>query len=353
MSALTGRSAAPGRRAGPDLVGVLVLGACAGWSLVTAAGREARPEGILLAVLAVAAGYALGRISGSLVPVAAAACAASAGLLLAYASRDGVPGATVDPLPGHIGVSAALPALAAGAACCGAWAARTTAVRLALRLLAAGCAGTALALGSAAGCAAALGVLLCSLAAARMRHRTVGLAGLAAVAALVAVGSVAVAEDVLPDGLTVSLEGQLTPERVLLWRDAVDLAEDHPVRGTGPDRFGSLSPVARQSPVAAGKPHSALLQQASEQGAVGATLLGAAYGWMLYALWRSPRPTSVVLTAGAGLTALAAFACVGNALSFTPVTMGAGLLAGLATARPHGDGRREAEQEVQAVRARG
>ncbi|MEU1071419.1 O-antigen ligase family protein [Streptomyces sp. NPDC005878] len=353
MSARTGGSAAPGRRAAPDLVGVLVLGACAGWSLVTAAGREARPEGVLLAVLAVAAGYALGRISGSLVPVATAACAATAGLLLAYASRDGVPGATVDPLPGHIGVSAALPALAAGAACCGAWAARTAAARLVLRLLAAGCAGTALALGSAAGCVAALGILLCSLAAARMRHRTVGLAGLAAVAALVAGGSVAVAEDVLPAGLTVSLEGQLTPERVLLWRDAMDLAEEHPLRGTGPDRFGGLSPVALQSPVAAGKPHSALLQQTSEQGVLGTGLLAATYGWLLYALWRSPRTTPVVLTAGAALTALAAFACVGNALSFSPVTMGAGLLAGLATARPHGDGQPEAERDAEVVHAGG
>lgn len=353
MSAREGRSGAPERAGGADLVGVLVLGACAGWSLVSAVGREARPEGVLLAVLAVAAGYALGRISGGLVPVAAATAAALAGLVVALASRDGVPGATVDPLPGHIGVSAALPVLAAGGACCAAWAARTAALRLALRLLAVGCAGVALALGSVAGCAAALGVLLCSLAAARMRRRAVGLAGLAAVTALVAVGSVAVAEDALPSGLTVSLQGQLTPERVLLWRDAVDLAEKHPVRGTGPDRFGGLSPAAQRSALTTGKPHSALLQQASEQGVVGAGLLSAAYGWMLYGLWRSPRPTAVVLTAGAALTALAAFACVGNALSFTPVTMGAGLLAGLATARPPGDGRPEPEREAGVVGARG
>ncbi|WP_369381458.1 O-antigen ligase family protein [Streptomyces sp. cg36] len=353
MRAGTGRSAAPERGGGADLVGVLLLGACAGWALITAAGREARPEGVLLAVLAVAAGYALGRISGGLVPVAAATAAALAGLVLAYVSRDGVPGATVDPLPGHIGVSAALPALAAGAACCGAWAARTAASRLALRLLATGCAGTALALGSAAGCAASLGVLLCSLAAARMRHRALALAGLAAVAALVAVGSVAVAEDVLPDGLTVALEGQLTPERVLLWRDAVDLTEDNPLRGTGPDRFGGLSPTAQRSAPAAGKPHSALFQQASEEGLVGAALLVSTYGWVLYGLWRSPRATEAVLTAGASLTALAALACIGNALSFTPVTMGAGLLAGLATARPADDGPLEREKNLDVVRTGG
>lgn len=52
-----------------------------------------------------------------------------------------------------------------------------------------------------------------------------------------------------------------------------------------------------------------------------------------------PRTTAVVLTAGAALTALAALASVGNALSFTPVTAGVGLLAGLASARqPIGDG---------------
>jgi hypothetical protein len=59
--------------------------------------------------------------------------------------------------------------------------------------------------------------------------------------------------------------------------------------------------------------------------------------WILYALWRSPRATPVALSAGAALTALAVMALVGNALSFTTVTVGGGLLAGLATSRPWGD----------------
>jgi hypothetical protein len=63
-------------------------------------------------------------------------------------------------------------------------------------------------------------------------------------------------------------------------------------------------------------------------------LLAATFCWVLFALWRAPRPTPVVLTAGAALTALAAVAAIGNALSFTTVSVGAGLLAGLATARP-------------------
>lgn len=319
----------------PDAAGVMVLGACAVWSLLSAYGREARPEGVLLAVLAVAAGYACGRICGSLLPVAAAAAVALAALGLALAFPEGIPGTTATPALGHTGADAALAALAAGAACCAASAAGRPALRLSLRLLALGIAGTAAVLGSAAGCAAALGVLLCSLAASRMRYRLVGLAGLALAAGLTAGLSWAVAEDALPDGLSVSLEGQLTRNRVQLWEDAVELAKDHPVLGAGPDRFGVLSPTAaQQSPESDGTPHSAALQQAAEQGIVGVALLGASFGWVLYGLWRSPRSTPVVLTAGAALTALAVLASVGNALSFTPVTAGAGLLAGLATARP-------------------
>lgn len=324
----------------------MILAACAIWSLVSAAGRETRPEGVLLALLAVAAGFACGRICGTLLPVATATATAVAALVMALLSRsNGMPGATaaVDIAPGHTGAAAALLVLAAGAACCAAAAARRAPSRLALRLLAFGTACAALTMRSVAGFVAALGVLLCSLAAARMRRRLLGLAGFALVTALVVGASWAVAEEALPDGLMISLEGQLTGNRVLLWQDAVALAKEHPVLGVGPDRFAEMSPTAQQT-LSDGKPHSAPLQQAAEQGVVGVTLLGAAFGWLLYVLWRSPRSTAVVLTAGAALTALAALASVGNALSFTPVTAGAGLLAGLASARlPIGDGRAAAD----------
>ncbi|MET9666403.1 O-antigen ligase family protein [Streptomyces sp. NPDC006475] len=338
MHAPYDRSATRERGGAADVAGVVVLGACAAWSLISATGREARPEGVLLAVFAVAAGYAFGRICGTLLPVAAASAVSLAALGLAMASPEGVPGAGAgDPLqPGHTGAAAALLVLAAGAASCGACAARPPVLRLALRGLALAVACTALWLGSVAGFAAATGVLLCSLAAARMHRRTAPLGALALVTGLLVATSWGVAEDALPDGLTVSLEGQLTQNRVALWHDAVDLAEDDPLRGVGPDRFGLLSPTAQQVAGSDGKPHSASLQQAAEQGVVGVVLLGAAFGWMLYGLWRSPRSTPVVLSAGAALTALAALASLGNALSFAPVTVGAGLLAGLATARVAG-----------------
>ncbi|WP_406404182.1 O-antigen ligase family protein [Streptomyces sp. NBC_00879] len=348
MAAPDSRSAARERGSATDVAGVVVLSGCVVWSLVSAAGREARPEGVLLAVFAVAAGYACGRICGTLLPVAAPSAAAFAALGLALASREGVPGANAGaPIqPGHTGAAAALLVLAAGAGCCAAAAARPPVLRLALRLLALAVASTALALGSVTGFAAAIGVLLCSLAAARMRWRTLALGGLAVATALVVATTWGVAEDALPEGLTVSLEGQLTQNRVALWQDAVALAKEDPVRGVGPDRFGKLSTTAQQSLGSDGKPHSASLQQAAEQGVVGVALLGAVFGWMLYGLWRSPRSTPVVLSAGATLTALAFLASVGNALSFTPVTAGAGLLAGLVTARMPGEGSTGAQRHA-------
>ncbi|MFI6080712.1 O-antigen ligase family protein [Streptomyces sp. NPDC051217] len=335
MAVPASRSVARENSGTSDVVGTVVFVGCAVWALVSAAGREGRPEGVLLAVLAVAAGYTCGRISGSLAPVATAGTLAVAAYVLAVAARHDVPGETAESAapPGDTGAVAALLVLAVGAACCAAAAAGTTRQRNTLLVSAGVAALSGPVLGSVAGMVAAVGVLLCSLAAARMRHRLLGLAGFAGATCLMVGVSWAVAVQALPEGLAASLEGQLTAHRVLLWEDAVDLVRANPLLGAGPDRFGDLSPTALESLNSDGKPHSALFQLAAEQGVAGVLLLGAAFGWLLYALWRSPRATPVVLSAGAALTALAAVATVGNALSFTPVTAGAGLLAGLATAR--------------------
>lgn len=177
MAAPAGRGPEAGDAS--DVAGALILAACAIWTLISAAGRETRPEGVLLALLAVAAGFACGRVCGTLLPVAAAAVAALASLVMAVMWRHGVPGATAagDTAPGHTGAAAALLVLTAGAACCAAAATRRESLRFTLRLLALGTACASLGLGSVAGFAAAAGVLLCSLAAARMRSRLLGLAG--------------------------------------------------------------------------------------------------------------------------------------------------------------------------------
>ncbi|MEU1852235.1 O-antigen ligase family protein [Streptomyces sp. NPDC019990] len=325
------------RRTVSDAAGVAVLGVCAGWSLVTAAVHDGRPEGVLLAVLAVAAGYAAGRIGGALLPVGAPLAGALAGVGLTVAVPHLAPGPQITTPLGHAGATAAVLTLSAGAACCAAWAAPAPAVRFSLRLLAAGTAVLAGVLGSTTGCVTCFAVLLCSLVAGRTRRRGAGLAVLAAFAALVTAVTWAVAARAVPGGIVTALEGSLTPHRVQLWRDAWRLLLGDAALGAGPGRFGELSATSAQSSLSDGKPHSALLQQAAEQGVVGVALLAAAFGWMLYALWRGPRPTPVVLTAGSALTALAVIASVGNALSFTAVSVGVGLLAGMATARPLAD----------------
>ncbi|MEV6765546.1 O-antigen ligase family protein [Streptomyces sp. NPDC051105] len=334
MMSAAGTDADNDRRNVSDAVGVVVLGACAVWPLLSAAGRDGRPEGVLLAVLAVAAGYAAGRMSGALWPVAAPCVGALAGLALAAATPEVAAGPQFTTPLGHAGAVAALLILATGGVCCAAWATSVPALRFGLRALAAGIAVTGAATGSAMGCAASAAVLLCSLAAGRLRRRGPVVAGLA-LAATVVTGTVwAVAANVLPGGLTTALSDHLTERRVQLWRDALHLARHNSALGVGPGRFGELSGTASEVLLPDGKPHSAPLQQAAEQGLLGVLLLAAAFCWILYALWRSARSTPVVLTAGAALTALAAVAAVGDALSFTTVSAGAGLLAGLATARP-------------------
>lgn len=327
-------------RGAPDVVGVLILGACAAWALITAAGRDARPEGLLLAVLAVGAGYATGRIAGSLLPVGATAGAAFVGVFLALfgpSSSRALSGTFEFSGPaGRSGVTAALLTLAVGAACCAAWATRSRALRTALRLLAAATVVTALLVGSPVGFAAALAVLMCSLAAGGIRRRAPALASLALIAAAVTGVTAAVAQDALPREVTAVLEGQLTEHRVQLWQDALLITREHPVLGTGPDSFAEQSPTSGAAAASGGKPHSAPLQAAAELGLPGLLLLGAVFGWLLLALGASPRRTPVVLTAAATLTALAALAAIGNALSFTQVTADAALLAGCACARPPG-----------------
>ncbi|WP_318204918.1 O-antigen polymerase [Streptomyces sp. SCL15-4] len=313
---------------------MILLGACAGWSLITAAVHGGRPEGMLLAVLALAAGYAGGRVSGALLPVAAPCAGAAAGLVLAVTLPRLSPGPWYAGPLGSAGGTAALLALAAGAACCAAWATGVPALRIGLAALACAIVPAGLLLGSAAGCVAGGAVLLCSLAAGSAHGRGRWLAGLAGAAVLVTAVIWAVAAGALPGGLAGAFGGWFPAHRVPQWQDALRLAGHHRGLGVGPGRFGELGGLGAPAAPADGRPHSAPLQQAAEQGLVGVLLLAAVFCWVLYALWRTARPTPVALTAGAALTALAALASVSNALSFTPVTAGAGLLAGWATARP-------------------
>ncbi|MFJ3640602.1 O-antigen ligase family protein [Streptomyces sp. NPDC090108] len=313
---------------------MILLGLCAGWSLITAAVHDGRPEGVLLAVLATAGGYAAGRISGALLPVAAPCVGAVAGLATALALPHLPQGPRYAVPLGQAGAVAALLALSAGAACCASWGTSVRAWRLGLRALAAAIVLTGAVVGSAEGSVAGAAVLLCSLAAGSVTRRSVGIVALALAGAAAVATVWAVAEGVMPGGLAGALTERFDAHRVRLWRDALRLGFAEPGLGAGPGRFGELSGGASQVLPSDGTPHSAPLQQLAEQGVVGLLLLTSVFGWLLHALWRTSRPTPVALSAGAALTALAVIASVGDALSSTTVTAGAGLLAGWATARP-------------------
>ncbi|MEU9399885.1 O-antigen polymerase [Streptomyces sp. NPDC048242] len=328
-----------------DGAGMILLGLCALWALITAAAHDGRPEGVLLAVLAAAAGYATGRISGALLPVAAPCAGAAAGLVLAVTMPALLPGPPYAVPLGHTGATAALLALATGAACCAAWATPVPALKSALWLLAVLLVLSGAVVGSPVGCVASGAVLLCSLAAGSMPHRGVGIAGLALAAGGTAAGVWAVAAGALPGGVVEAVTERIGPYRVHMWRDALGLAGQAPLAGVGPGRYGQSGGVVPDVPAEAG-PHSAPLQLLAEQGLVGVLLLAAVYGWVLHALWRAPRPTPVVLTTGAALTALAVLASLGNVLSFTTVTAGAGLLAGWGTARPWADEERTIQEDT-------
>lgn len=207
MTSVAGSAEDGDRRNVSDAVGVLVLGASATWSLITAAAHDGRPEGVLLALLAVAAGYAAGRISGALLPVAAPCAAALTGLGLAVGLPHLTPGPEIVAPLGHAGATAALLTLATGAACCAAWTTGSPALRLLLRLVAVGIAVASAALGSASGLVTCAAVLLCSLAAGQMRHRGAGIAGLTLAAIAVTGLTWAVAGNAVPDGLTETLRG--------------------------------------------------------------------------------------------------------------------------------------------------
>ncbi|MET9969518.1 hypothetical protein ABZZ80_27220, partial [Streptomyces sp. NPDC006356] len=254
MTSAAGPDEDSDRRNVSDAAGVVVLGACAAWSLISAAVHDGRPEGVLLAILAVAAGYAAGRISGALLPVAAPCAGALAGVGLTLGVPHLSPGPQIVAPLGHAGATAAVLTLSAGAACCAAWVTAVPTLRLGLRLLAAGIAVTAAVLGSTTGFVACSAVLLCSLAAGHLRHRGVGIAGLALAAASGTGLTWTIAANAVPDGLAAWLEAQLTRHRVELWRDALGMAGREPALGVGPGRFGELCATAGATLPSDGKP---------------------------------------------------------------------------------------------------
>ncbi|MFP5334352.1 MAG: O-antigen ligase family protein [Actinomycetes bacterium] len=133
------------------------------------------------------------------------------------------------------------------------------------------------------------------------------------------------------DGPLPGLITQLSPRRVQLWGDAVDLVTAAPLAGSGPRTFAVLAPAAQDPDTAAA--HSLLLEVAAEQGLVGAALVLALLGWVLLrAAVAAADGAGVRLTVVAGLwTAFVLQASVDYIADFWPVTTAGAVVAGLAT----------------------
>ena len=352
-----------------DVIGALLLAGCASWSLYASSGRDAHPEGVLLGLLAVAAGYAAGRIAGAVAPVGSPAVIALAVGILALIAPGGLSGDPVAPPLHDADANGALIALAVGAACCAAQRARTPragsmqagalragqlqpgplqpgrvqartprpALRrirptFALALLACALTAEAVTTGSTAAVLACLGVLILAVAVRTTKRRLPALL-LLGLCAVLAVSAPLLLARPGTDLTTGSGGPPVSVQRAALWHDAVQEAGRAPLRGVGPGRFTELSPAAQDFSTPGGA-SSAALEVAAEQGVPGLCLLTASYGWMMWTLRRSPGPTAAVLTAAGALTALAVEAAISPVLSFPGITAGAGLLVGMATARP-------------------
>ncbi|MBF9069992.1 O-antigen ligase family protein [Streptacidiphilus fuscans] len=322
-----------------DVVGVLLLAACACWAVYSSSGRDAQPEGTLLGLLAIAAGYATGRIAGAVLPVGAPL--AAAGAAAALAPWTGAHLHDDDAL-------AALLSLAVGAACCAGYAAQAHG----MRRIARGCGALAVLLvaeslttDSMLGPIACGGTLVVAVAVHRARRRVPALTLLSLCVLLTLGATVLLAQH---SGATVTGPSpraygpvtQVSSQRLALWRDAVREFDQQPLRGVGPGRFTDVSPTALESTEPTGASSSAL-QTAAEQGLPGVLLLGAAFGWTLWTLARSPRPTAAVLSTAAAMAALGVQATVASVLSVAWVVVGGGLLLGMTAARPMPRVRRE------------
>jgi O-Antigen ligase len=80
------------------------------------------------------------------------------------------------------------------------------------------------------------------------------------------------------------VENTVGGTRTALWADALETANEHPARGSGPGTFETESSTAREASVDTA--HSAPLQVAAELGWPGTVLLLALAGWAILALGR-------------------------------------------------------------------
>jgi O-antigen ligase len=317
-----------------DLLGAIVVAMVGGWALLAAAGRPASPEAFLLAVLTTAAAYAAGRVLGSRSAFGVCAAIAGAVAVVLLMSPDALSGATLAEPLGYGNANGALATQAVAAACLAALAAPNDRRRGEMHLLAGLLVLGAFATRSLAAVLGAVAVLLVGLTAMSARRRgSFVVAGVVCVA-VVAAGTVYLGSGAREaSGMRGTAEQGLTERRLDVWHDALELAGEHPWRGTGPGTFLAQSETARDDGDTKSA-HSQWLRQAAEQGVPGLVLLVALVGWAYVRLWRSPQEPAVVAVGAMALTAFAVHASMDYVAEFPAVLTAVGLIVGVATSTP-------------------
>jgi len=313
-----------------DAVGLALVAAAIGWTLVAAAANDGSgPWPYVGGLLAVAAGIAAGRSIGTRVDPSSAPAAIGVlagvllGALLAFrGSSSGGP-----PL-GYGNANGAFFALVTLATVLlrVAVPAMTQPTRLAtttVGVTALGACVSTRSVGAIVALAAGLGVALLAEA---LRRPWVAIPVATIVLAVALAVTVALASGAGPQ----ELDGDSFGTRVQLWRSAATITQDHRLTGVGPGRFDAVDGVSTDTDLR--RAHSLPLQTAAEQGAVGLALLLALVGWAAAALWRvGLRPTSAV---GAGvLAATGLLACWDWVVAEPAVSLTAAVLIGWATTR--------------------
>jgi O-antigen ligase len=322
-----------GLRPGPDVAGLVLLGALALVAVLVSI-RTGTDAGSFVALLGAVAGVVVvsamvgARTHRALVP----AVIAIGATWLAWRWRLDL---ATGPVGGPFGyrnasgaflATAAVAWLMAGAAL-RRWPAIVVTVAVALAL-------SAVAVRNA-DAAAAVGLAFVALAIALVGPR----ASRVAIAAMAAVFVVSLAATVWlaatydpaagPTGLAESLvDVGLTERRFALWHDAWDATTAEP-RGNGLGTFALVSPTAH-SDRDAFQAHHEFLERGAELGVLGLLLMVAVFGWAFLRLLAVPRPDAVTALGAAAVAVVGIHACVDYVLHTPAVVLIVAALLGTA-----------------------
>lgn len=302
-------------------MGVLLLLFSAGWSWLTATKSQGEPDvALLCGVLAVILGASmwLGNVRRWFIPSMVVLVAA---IVLLHNGVELNHGPLDAPL-GYENANAAFFLQAAVGGLMLAVAAASRPIGIVAGALSVAFLLLTIATGSEAA-SALVGLIIAALVLATKtsRVRPVAIAGFGLVAsALVASMLLALIYERDADNrITEASSRALDERRLALWKDAVDLMQDHPVTGVGPGRFRVTSETARSDRDAQWA-HNEFLQQGSETGIPGFLLLIGFFVWGFWRLGASEAGPPAII-AIAGFTAVGIQACVDYIWHFPEVPL--------------------------------